>query len=104
MHELALCGAIADIVSRRAGARPVSAVHLRIGELRQVVPDTLSFCWTMVIEGTPLDGASLDIERIDAVLSCRDCGTSHAMDGAIAFACPGCGSFAVEVRPARNST
>ena len=48
MHELALCGAIADVVSRRADGRQVDVVHLRIGALRQVVPDTLSFCWSMV--------------------------------------------------------
>jgi hydrogenase nickel incorporation protein HypA/HybF len=97
VHELSLCGAIADIVSRRAGERQVSAVHVRIGELRQVVPDTLRFCWTMVTEGTDLDGAALDIERVDAVLCCRDCGSSHGLDGAIAFACAACGSFAVDV-------
>jgi hypothetical protein len=37
MHELALCGAIAEIARRRAGERHVEVIHLRIGELRQVV-------------------------------------------------------------------
>lgn len=42
MHELAICGSIADIVKRRAADRQVAAVHLRIGQLRQIVPDTLA--------------------------------------------------------------
>ena len=53
MHELALCGSIADIVDRRAAGRPVETVRLRIGELRQVVPDTLDYCWTMVTDTAP---------------------------------------------------
>lgn len=97
MHELALCGAIADIATRRAGERAVTAVHVRIGELRQVVPDTLTFCWTMVTEGTELDSARLEVERIAAVLHCRDCGAEHRMGDAISFACAGCGSLAVDV-------
>ncbi|HEV7192156.1 MAG TPA: hydrogenase maturation nickel metallochaperone HypA [Jatrophihabitantaceae bacterium] len=97
MHELALCGAIADIVARRAGERPVTAVHVRIGELRQVVPDTLSFCWTMVTQDTDLDGARLEVDRVTALLRCRDCGAEHPMPDAISFACAGCGSLAVDV-------
>jgi hydrogenase nickel incorporation protein HypA/HybF len=97
VHELSLCGAIADIVSRRAGGRHVAAVHLRVGTLRQVVPDTLTFCWTMVTEGTDLEGAELDLERVDALLHCRDCGGTLPMGAAISLACAGCGSFAVDV-------
>lgn len=97
MHELALCGAIADIVTRRAGERSVSAVHVRVGELRQVVPDTLAFCWTMVTDGTALDGAQLDIDRIAALLRCRACGQEHPMGEVIGFVCAGCGSFDIEV-------
>ena len=97
MHELSLCGAIADIVTRRAGERHVAAVHLRIGALRQVVPDTLAFCWTMVTDDTDLQGAVLEVERVDAVLRCRDCRRTLPMGDAISLACAGCGSFAVDV-------
>jgi hydrogenase nickel incorporation protein HypA/HybF len=96
VHELALCGAIADIAGRRAGDRQVAAVHVRIGELRQVVPDTLTFCWTMVTEGTELAGAALEVERVPAQLRCRDCGRSQPMAG-IAFACSACASVAVDI-------
>ena len=97
VHELALCGAIADIVTRRAGARRVAAVHVRIGELRQVVPETLAFCWTMVTDGTDLAGAELEIERVPTVLHCRACDQSLPMSGGFAIACAACGSFDVEI-------
>ncbi|MGH8861263.1 MAG: hydrogenase maturation nickel metallochaperone HypA [Jatrophihabitantaceae bacterium] len=97
MHELALCGAIADIATRKSGERHVAAVHVRIGRLRQVVPDTLTFCWSMVITGTDLDGCELDVERVDAVLRCRQCDAEHPMGAAVAFACASCGSLDVAV-------
>jgi hydrogenase nickel incorporation protein HypA/HybF len=97
MHELSLCGAIADIAVRRAGERHVAAVHVRIGELRQVVPDTLTMCWSMVTCGTELDGSALDVERVRAVLRCRECAAEHPMGEYIAFACATCGALAVDV-------
>ena len=43
MHELSLAGAVVDTASRHADGRRVTAVHLRVGHLRQVVPDSLEF-------------------------------------------------------------
>ena len=98
MHELSLCGAIADIVARRAGERQVDVIHVRIGQLRQVVPDTLEFCWSMVSSGTELDGSALAISRIPAVLVYRSCGTEGGLGDDICFACSACGGVDVEVR------
>ena len=95
MHELSLCGAIADIANRRAGERSVEVVRVRIGQLRQVVPDTLIFCWSMVTSGTDLDGAQLELERVPAVLECRGCGARLELGDQFAFACAGCGGLDV---------
>ena len=97
MQELSLCGAIADIASHRAGERKVAAVRVRIGELRQVVPDTLAFCWTMVTDASDLAGAELEIERVPAVVHCRVCDQVSPLAGAIAIVCAGCGSFDVDI-------
>jgi hydrogenase nickel incorporation protein HypA/HybF len=97
MHELSLCGAVADIVARRAGERQVQSVQVRIGELRQVVPDTLSFCWSMITSDTDLDGCELQIERVPAVLRCNACSAEHEMAGRPAFACASCAGFDVSV-------
>lgn len=95
MHELALCGAIADIAARTAGERTVQIVHVRIGQLRQVVPDTLKFCWTMLVCDTDLDGSELELERVPAVLECRGCGDSFELGDQFALACPACGGLDV---------
>lgn len=97
MHELSLCGAIADIACRRAGDRRVSAVHVRIGQLRQVVPDTLTFCWTLVVEGTELDGSALEVERVAAVLRCRSCAAEFGLIPPGALACTSCGNLDADV-------
>jgi hydrogenase nickel incorporation protein HypA/HybF len=97
VHELSLCGAIADIARRRAGDRRVDVIHVRIGRLRQVIPDTLVFCWSLVTSGSELDGSVLEVERIDARLRCRACGEEHAFGEDLVFACPGCHGLDVEV-------
>ena len=93
-----MCGAIADIVTRQAGERHVTAVHLQIGQLRQVVPQTLEFCWSMVCAGTDLEGATLEVDRVPALLACRTCGAESVLGAQIAFACGACGSLDMDVR------
>jgi hydrogenase nickel incorporation protein HypA/HybF len=97
VHELSLCGAIGDIVTRRAADRKVEIVHVQVGQLRQVVPDTLIFCWSLVTADTALDGSVLEVERIDAALKCHACGTEQGLGETMVFACQGCGGLELEV-------
>jgi hydrogenase nickel incorporation protein HypA/HybF len=97
MHELSLCGAIAEIVSRRAAGRRVDVVHLQIGQLRQVVPDALTFCWSMLTEDTDLGGSVLDVDRVPAVLICRTCAVRSALAEPPALVCAGCGGLDVAI-------
>ena len=71
MHELSMCEAIARTVVDRAAGRRVLTVTVRIGHLRQVVPDTMAFCWEMVTAGTELEGAALEIEHVVATVACE---------------------------------
>ena len=97
MHELSLCGAIANIVTRHAAGRPVSVIHVQVGQLRQVVPDTLVFCWELVSEGTPLAGSRIDVEGVPARMRCRACGHVAEVGDLPVFACRDCGSIDAEV-------
>ena len=90
MHELSIAEAIADKVRQRAAGRPVSAVAIRVGHFRQVVPDALDFCWTMVTERTGLDGCRLEIEEVPATVSCHDCQSETTLDVPILM-CESCG-------------
>jgi hydrogenase nickel incorporation protein HypA/HybF len=80
VHELSLCEAIAATVTKHAGERTATSVLVRVGHLRQVVPDALSFCWTMLTEHTDLEDCDLEIEQVPAVLRCDDCGEETTLD------------------------
>ena len=91
MHELSLSGAIVNTVEKHAAGRPVSVVSMRIGALRQVVPDTLEFYFGFVAKGTVCEGARLEQELIPARLACAGCGREWQIELPI-FICPDCGS------------
>ena len=91
MHELSLSGAIVNTVVKHAEGRPVSLVSLRIGALRQVVPDTLEFYFGFVSKGTVCEGAQLEQELIPARLRCASCEREWEIELPV-FMCPACGS------------
>ena len=97
MHELSICGSIADIVTRHAAGRPVKVINVRMGQLRQVVPETLVYCWELVSAETPLAGSRVSVETVPARISCRSCGHVTEVGAVPVFVCGGCGGFDAEV-------
>jgi hydrogenase nickel incorporation protein HypA/HybF len=89
VHELSLASAIVDTVERHAGGRPVRVISLRIGELRQVVPDSLELYVELVGRDTVCEGARLELELVPATLRCVVCSEEWRPPS---FRCPGCGS------------
>jgi hydrogenase nickel incorporation protein HypA/HybF len=90
VHELSIAGAIIDTAIRHAGGRRVTAVCLRVGRLRQVVPASLDFYFEHVARGTLCEGARLELEVVPARLRCGACGEDWALEAAD-FRCPFCG-------------
>ena len=88
--------AIADTVGERGGGRELVRVIVRIGHLRQVVPDSLQFSWQLLTEGTDLEGCELDVEYVPAVVCCRSCQAETTLDLPI-LACGSCGGVDVEL-------
>jgi hydrogenase nickel incorporation protein HypA/HybF len=76
MHELSLAGAVIDTAERHAGGRRVLLIQLRLGELRQVVPDSLAFYFEHVARGTLCEDATLEYETVPATLACTECGAT----------------------------
>jgi hydrogenase nickel incorporation protein HypA/HybF len=56
VHELSVCQAIVDTVAQHAAGPRVRRVNVRIGYLRQVVPDSLLFAWEVLTDGADLAG------------------------------------------------
>jgi hydrogenase nickel incorporation protein HypA/HybF len=88
VHELSLSSAIVNTVVKHAAGRRVTLVSMRVGRLRQVVPDTLEFYLC--------EGARLEQEIVEASLRCNPCGTTWLIE-IPAFRCPTCGGSQVEV-------
>lgn len=97
MHELSLCHAIAGVVTPHADGRRVEVVRVRVGALRQVVPETLSFCWEIVRDQHDLPGARLELEWVPAAVSCRACDARSELTSRWSVLCPACGSADVAV-------
>jgi hydrogenase nickel incorporation protein HypA/HybF len=89
MHELSIAQAVAEIATRHAEGRRVTRVGLAIGHLRQVVPSALEFSFTLVAEGTVLEGARLEMVMVPVVSCCRACGTTTEMRD-FPFLCGNC--------------
>ncbi len=103
MHELSISSAIVDTALRHAGGRSVTQVDVKVGALRQVVPESLAFYFEIVARDTGCAGAELELEVVGAWMRCPTCGhewdpspeplAGHAAGvGAAlpAFRCPAC--------------
>jgi hydrogenase nickel incorporation protein HypA/HybF len=96
MHELAIAESIVRIACNHAGERRIARVELKVGHLRQVVPDALTFAFSLVAEGTAAEGAELAIEEVPAEGRCRDCGATTVLAG-FPLQCGGCGRLDLEL-------
>jgi hydrogenase nickel incorporation protein HypA/HybF len=96
MHELSIAEAIVDVATRHAAGRRVVRVEVKVGHLRQVVPDSLQFAFELVAQGTALDGAELAIAHVPAAGHCRDCGAESVMED-FPLCCARCGGLDVDV-------
>ena len=96
MHELSIADATVRIACRHAAGRRVARVEVKLGRLRQVVPDALAFAFVLVAEGTELEGAELVMEDVPAAGRCRQCGAESELPG-FPLACAACGSLDLEL-------
>lgn len=105
MHELSICqGILEEAVKALAGFRrtpQVSQVTVRIGRLTRIAPDSLRQHFDLLVPGTPLEGATLNIEEVPIGGRCIDCAASFEME-VLSFLCPECGSGLVELTSGRE--
>jgi len=87
---------VVNTAVKHAAGRRVTVVSLRVGRLRQVVPDTLDFYFGFVARDTVCEGARLEMEVVDAALRCNACGHEWAIE-IPAFRCPACAGSDVAV-------
>ncbi len=95
MHELAVTQSIVDQITGKTEGNQVRRIALQIGKLSGVVPDSVRFCFELVVEGTPLEGAVLCIDEPGGRAVCATCGMAFCLEQLILL-CP-CGSADVRI-------
>ena len=76
MHELSIMTEamrMAVDAASSAGADRILKLRLRIGSLSGVVPESMRFAFDVVCHGTKAEGASLEIELVEAAYWCPTC-------------------------------
>lgn len=95
MHEVGIVSGILDVAlntAREAEATRVVAVNVRIGDLCEVVPESLSFAWEALREDDPMtERAELAVEHVAPRSACMACGAQFDHDR-FHCRCPECGS------------
>lgn len=80
MHEAGLAMEVVDLVARRAAGAHVTRVVVEVGVLSAVLPEALAFCFECAAQGTPVEGAALDVVARPAVARCRACGRQLTLE------------------------
>jgi len=91
MHELGITQNIVAIATEKAGSQKVIRLKLQIGALSAIVPDAIRFCFDICADGTPLKGATLEIEEVAGRGKCNMCGAEMPLS-LLAGICE-CGSY-----------
>lgn len=105
MHELSIATALVETVvdaARAARATRVRSVRVLVGALSGVEPGALSFCYEAVVEGTLLEGSTLDLVTEPVVIYCERCAREVTLPGVQSMACPDCGTPSPWLRGGRE--
>ena len=94
MHELGITRNIVAIVGDAAKGRRVRKVTLEVGALSGIMPEAIAFCFDVVAAGTALEGATLDIRKVEGRGRCSACGAEFAT--ATLYTPCSCGSRHIE--------
>ena len=74
----------------------VNRILVKVGALRKINPELMSFIFTSVSRGTPAEGAILSVMVIPATFKCYSCGKTGTSDST-EFMCPHCLSRNVDL-------
>ncbi len=99
MHELSIIQQVAEIVLAEMpqhNLQSISKISLRIGAMRQVVPEALRFAFDCLRPGTPMESARLLIEMVPVRGKCRHCQNEYPVDNWL-DPCPECGDGNMEI-------
>lgn len=99
MHEISIAKNILEIAeeySNKVQQKKLKTIHLKIGEMSNVLVESLLFGFNSLIQNTQFEKAQLLIENIPIRLACKNCQEVAEIDN-LYFRCEKCGSTEVEI-------
>jgi hydrogenase nickel incorporation protein HypA/HybF len=105
MHELSIAYNLVEVASQsaiEAGAKRVTAVHLRLGALSGVVRDALEFSYEVATSGTILDHSALIVKELPVKVYCTVCEAEVELASVQRFRCPVCDTPSGDLRQGRE--
>jgi hydrogenase nickel incorporation protein HypA/HybF len=102
MHELSIASGLVEKLLQFADENPdkkIVEVRLAVGELSHIAEEQLRFCYEAITAETSFEGSKLEVEKVDAMVSCPHCsyrGRPKYWDGALSgipvatLECPQC--------------
>jgi hydrogenase nickel incorporation protein HypA/HybF len=99
MHELGIAQNILEIVQQSVPESQESAVReirIKVGQLSGIVPDSLDFCFSAIVNDTKMRQARLAIEQVPTLSQCKKCSHRFGIEDWI-FLCPVCQSTNLEL-------
>ncbi len=95
MHEMGITQDVIAAIRDRLPDADVVRVRLEIGKLAGVMADSVRFCFDAASAGTPLQGATLEIDEPAGRARCRECGVARELPDLILLC--SCGSADLEI-------
>ncbi len=92
MHEFPITQQIVKKANKAAeehGAKGVESITLVVGDYSGYISDSIQMYFDVIAEGTPCEGATLQIKRVKPKLKCDTCGQLFERKP-YSFDCPTC--------------
>jgi len=106
MHELSIAERINNTIvnlCERSDWTRVRRIVLKVGHMRQIDPELLSFAFGVISKGTVSEGAEVSVLELPIVFICHSCGRETGSEGTV-FICANCGGTNVELRSGMELT
>ena len=98
MHEMSLVRPLIQIIKEEAeaaGVEKITAVHLVIGEGRDIVIHLLESMFQFMARGTVAENAKVVVEHVPYMVKCNQCQTEFHLDvmQSETWTCPNCQAY-----------
>ena len=93
MHEFSVAEDILAIIEEAVGSKKeITSVHMTIGPLSGICPDSLRFCFTEIAKQEGFGSPELVLNEVKAKVHCYGCESDYEATEFIE-GCPDCGSL-----------